>query len=136
VQCWLFRQLFYPKFYTCAVWLLLGAGLFWFAASALSSLGLLAAWALGYSGELTGLAGRLALIHLFLPLVLQEILRRRAAPNCPSAVWRQGFRLALKTLFSAFCRTIASRSLEWRGIRYHLNSDGLVLRVERQRPGR
>ena len=126
---WFFRQLFYPKFYTFAIWLLLGAGLAWFAATALAGLGLITAWAAG-AGPAFPFAA-LALAHLALPSALRGVPRRRIAPDCPPAIWRQGVALATRTLVSCFCQTIFSRCLVWRGIRYHLTSDGEVTRVER-----
>ena len=126
---WFFRQLFYPKFYTFAVWLLLGVSLIWFAATALADLGLAAAWMAGAGPSFPFVL--LALAHLALPFGLQGILRRRMAPDCPPAMWRQGVGLALGTLVSCFCRTVFSRCLVWRGVRYHVASDGNVERVER-----
>lgn len=126
---WFFRQLFYPKFYTFTIWLLLGAGLAWFAATALAGLSLTAAWAVG-AGPAFPFA-LLALVHLALPSALRGALRRRIAPDCPPAVWRRGLGLALRTLVSCFCQTVFSRCLVWHGIRYHVTSDGKVTRVER-----
>ena len=126
---WFFRQLFYPKFYTLSVWLLLGTALAWFAATALGGLGLTIAWGAG-AGPAFPFA-LLALAHLASPSALRGVLRRRIAPDCPPAVWRQGVALAARTLAVCFCRTVFSRVLVWRGIRYHLAPDGKVERVER-----
>ena len=126
---WFFRQLFYPKFYTLSVWLLLGAALAWFAATALGGLGLAIAWIAGAGPSFP--FALLALAHLASPIVLRGFLRRRIAPDCPPAGWRQGVALAARTLAACFCRTVFSRVLVWRGIRYHLASDGKVERVER-----
>ncbi|MDR2488522.1 MAG: glycosyltransferase family 2 protein [Desulfovibrio sp.] len=132
LQDWFFRQLFYPKFYTFAVWITLGISLAWFAAIACADLLLLAVWASG--NGLPAATGPLALAHLGLPLVFQERLRRRAAPDCPPPLWRRGLRLALQTLCTAFCRTVFSRGLVWRGIRYRLAANGLVIKVEHPGP--
>ena len=126
---WFFRQLFYPKFYTFSVWLLLGGVLAWVAATALGGLGLMVAWLAGAGPSFPFVF--LALAHLASPFALRGFLRRRAAPDCPSAIWRQGVALAARTLVLCFCRTVFSRVLVWRGIRYHLASDGKVERVER-----
>lgn len=127
---WFFRQLFYPKFYTFSVWLLLGAALAWFAATALGGLGLMLAWIAG-AGPAFPFA-LLAPAYFALPLVLRETLRRRLAPDCPPRAWRQGVGMAARALVSCFCRTVFSRLLVWRGIRYHLTPDGTVDRVERE----
>lgn len=126
---WFFRQLFYPKFYTFAVWLLLGAVLAWFAATGLVALGLAVAWAAGVGPSFP--FALLAVACLASPFVLQGVLRRRAAPDCPPAFWRQGAALAVRTLVSRYCRTVFSRRLVWRGTAYDLTPDGKVARVDR-----
>jgi hypothetical protein len=125
---WLFRQLFYPKVYTFRLWAALGAFLAWCALTGAAGAALIAALTIG--APVPAGAGLLALAHLGLPFILQERLRRRAAPDCAPVRWRQGLRLALRALILAFCRAARARGLVWHGIRYELSADGRVSSVE------
>jgi hypothetical protein len=125
---WLFRQLFYPRVYTFGAWLLIGFCLVWFAA-ACAACPYILFLALRGAVPFTVLAA--ALLVPCAQMLLQELLRRRVAADCPKRAWLKGLALAATALYGNYARTIAGRSMVWRGIRYVLGADGRVLRVER-----
>ena len=135
LDSWFFRQLFYPKFYTYGPWLLIGAGLAWFAAACLVSLALPLAWLTGLFA-VPGFAAVAALTHLGALTLFQELLRKRIAPGCPRPVWRKGLFLAVRVTYATYARTILSREMVWHGLRYRLAADGRVLSVQREMSGK
>jgi hypothetical protein len=138
LDSWFFRQLAYPKFYTFGPWLLIGAGLLWFAlvlipafrftACALTGAGATEAGGTALSPWIGPAAG----VYLAALLLLQELLRRRIAASCPRSIWLGGLAAALWTTYANYARTILARSLVWRGLRYRLTKDGRVLEVRRE----
>ena len=127
---WFVRQLFYPKLYTRAVWMLLGLILISALILAAASLGLL----------LAGLAGivfppgtiPVALSHLGTPFVLSVLLRRKLCAQCPPKIWWTGFLGTLVVVYSAFWKTIGATSITWRDVRYEVDRRGNVTRIDRQ----
>ncbi|MDR2124099.1 MAG: glycosyltransferase [Desulfovibrio sp.] len=127
---WLYRQLFYPRVYTFGAWLLIGFCLVWFAAACAACPYILFQAARG--GGVPFLMQAAALLVLCGQILLQELLRRRIAADCPRSAWLKGLALAATALFRNYARTVAGRSIVWRGIRYVLGADGRVLGVERK----
>jgi cellulose synthase/poly-beta-1,6-N-acetylglucosamine synthase-like glycosyltransferase len=126
---WLFRQLFYPRLYTFGAWLLIGFCLVWFAAACAACPYILL---LVLRGGVPFPMLAAALLVLCGQVLLQELLRRRIAADCPRTAWLKGLALAVTALYGNYVRTVAAGSMEWRGIRYALGADGRVLGVERE----
>jgi hypothetical protein len=137
LDSWFFRQLAYPKFYTFGPWLLIGTALIWFAlvlvpAFLFTAQVLAIACTAGAGGDVFPLwSGIAAGVYLAALLVLQESLRRRIAGACSRRNWLKGLAAALWTTYANYARTIPARQMTWRGLRYHLTSDGRVLHVRR-----
>jgi YD repeat-containing protein len=127
---WFVRQLFYPKLYTRAVWMLLGLILLSALILSVASMGLLIA----------GLAGvvlppgtiPVALSHLGIPFVLSALLRRKRCTQCPPKIWWAGFFRTLVVVYSAFWKTIGATRVTWRDVRYEVDGQGNVTRIDRQ----
>jgi cellulose synthase/poly-beta-1,6-N-acetylglucosamine synthase-like glycosyltransferase len=125
---WLFRQLFYPRVYTFGAWLLIGFCLTWFAAACAACPYVLV---LVVRGGVSFPMQAAALLVLCGQILLQELLRRRVAADCPRSAWLKGLAVATAALFGNYARTVTGRSVVWRGIRYVLGGDGRVLGVKR-----
>jgi hypothetical protein len=139
LNSWLFRQLFYPKFYTFGAWLLIGFCLAWFAAVCASCLYILCLAVSGGGVPVPAVSG--ALIFLCGLALFQELLRRRIAAGCPGKIWLRGLATAAYAVYAGYLRTVSGRSVCWRGIRYVLAADGRVLSVtprkkSENRPGK
>jgi ceramide glucosyltransferase len=127
---WFVRQLFFPKLYTRAVWMLLGLILISVLILSAASMGLL----------LAGLAGNVsppgtipvALSHLGIPFVLGALLRRKLCVQCPQQIWWTGFLRTLVVVYSAFWKTIGATSVTWRDVRYEVDGQGNVTRIDRE----
>ncbi|MDR2669792.1 MAG: glycosyltransferase family 2 protein [Desulfovibrio sp.] len=127
---WLFRQLFYPRVYTFGAWLLIGFCLSWFAAACAACPYILLCTVQG--GNVPFPMQAAALLVLCGQILLQELLRRRIAADCPGSAWIKGLAIAITALFGNYARTVTCRSIVWCGIRYGLGTDGRVLGVKRK----
>ena len=133
LEGWFLRQLLAPKFYTPAVWWLLGGVIIWVAVTVGASLGIvfrgIIAGGAGWTG--VGFWFALALVHIATPCILQEVLRRRLAPLCKPLAWGKGLALAHLTAARVFWQTLFARHLVWSGLCYHLDKAGKVVRIEK-----
>jgi hypothetical protein len=127
---WLFRQLFYPRFYTFGVWLFIGFCLIWFAAVCAACLHVF--FRAAYAADVPRLPLLGALVFACGLALFQECLRRRVAPDCRRGLWLRGLTTAIRAVYGNYLRSVSGRSMVWRGIRYILGADGRVLTVERK----
>jgi hypothetical protein len=127
---WFIRQLFYPKLYTRAVWMLLGLILISALILSAASLGMLLAGLTGIISPQNTIP--VALSHLCVPFVLSALLRRRLCAQCPPKIWWAGFLKTLVVLCLAYWKTIGTTSIIWRGVRYEVDGQGNVTRIDRK----
>jgi hypothetical protein len=127
---WFTRQLLYPRFYTRAVWRLMGVILI--SALVLPAASLLLA--IGASiGAVSPAVVPVAACHLSVPIGLGVWLRKRLCAGCPPAVWWAGFLKTLGVVYAAYWKTLGATAVVWRGVRYEVDGRGHVTRIDRDR---
>jgi ceramide glucosyltransferase len=127
---WFVRQLFYPKLYTRAVWMLLGLILISVLILSAASMGFLLAGLARFAlppGTIP-----VALSHLCIPFVLSYFLRMKLCAQCPPKIWWAGFFRTLIVVYSAYWKTIGTTSITWRRVRYEVDGQGNVTRIDRK----
>lgn len=127
---WFVRQLLYPKFYTRTVWMLLGLGLISALILLAASLSLLVVGLTGVLSPLWTIPA--ALCHLCIPFVLSYLLRMKLCAQCPPKIWWTGFLRTLVVLYVAYWKTIGTTSVTWRRVRYEVDGQGKVTRIDRR----
>ena len=127
LDAWLFRQLLYPKLYTFAAWLGIGAALAAFTLTICLSLLFLIHSA---AAPLPAVCVRAAALgHLAGLGLCQELLRRRLAEQCRPRLWLKGLCLTVWALCGNYRRCITARSMDWRGWRYDFDGRGRVTKI-------